>query len=55
MMNPFIHSEMQVKQHKIVIFPIFGLLDLGEKCQLNIEHLDYATMEETWEGFRCSD
>jgi hypothetical protein len=52
MLNPFMHSKMQVKQHKIVIFPRFRSPDSGEKCQLNVECLDYATMGETWEGFR---
>jgi hypothetical protein len=46
---------MQVKQHKIVIFPRFRSPDSGEKCQLNVECLDYATMGETWEGFRWLD
>jgi hypothetical protein len=52
MLNPFMHLEMKVKQHKIPNFPIFRSLDLGEKCQLNVENLDYAIMGETWEGFR---
>jgi hypothetical protein len=37
------HSDMQVKQHKITILPIFRSPYLGEKYQLNIEHLDDAT------------
>jgi hypothetical protein len=45
------HSKMKVKQHKIVTFPIFRSSDSGEKCQLNVESLGYATMGETWEGF----
>jgi hypothetical protein len=37
---------MQVKQHKIVISTRFRSPDSGEKCQLSIEILDYATMGE---------
>ena len=48
------HSKMQFKKHKIVIFPRFRSSDSSEKCQLNVEHLDYTTMGETWEGFRWS-
>jgi hypothetical protein len=38
-----------------VIFPRFRSSDSGDKFQLNVERLDYATMGQTWERFRWSD
>jgi hypothetical protein len=40
-LNPFMHSEMQFKQHKIVILCRFMSSDSDEKDQ-NIEQLDNA-------------
>jgi hypothetical protein len=52
MLNPIMHSKMQVKQHKIEILPRFRSPYSGENFQINVECLDYTTMGETWEGFR---
>jgi hypothetical protein len=46
------HLEMQVKQHKIVIFPRFRSPDLSENFPLNVERLDQDTMGKSWEGFK---